>query len=74
MNEGLALWLRRRGSRPLSPALERVPVVRSLLRIVGEAPAGLIVDRGLILRVCSHARLEAFAAHARTSADLFSAR
>jgi uncharacterized membrane protein YbhN (UPF0104 family) len=50
----LALWLRRRGSRPLSPALERVPVVRSLLRIVGEAPAELIADRRLILRVAGY--------------------
>ncbi|MDB5714769.1 MAG: hypothetical protein JWO15_2166, partial [Sphingomonadales bacterium] len=34
----LALWLRGRGSHPLSPILERVPIVRSLLNIVGEAP------------------------------------
>ncbi|MEG8220533.1 lysylphosphatidylglycerol synthase transmembrane domain-containing protein [Sphingomonas sp. HH69] len=47
----LALWLRHRGSQPLSPRLERVGVVRNLLEIVGQAPAHLIGDRPLLLRV-----------------------
>ncbi|AMK22941.1 MULTISPECIES: lysylphosphatidylglycerol synthase transmembrane domain-containing protein [Sphingomonadaceae] len=47
----LALWLRHRGSQPLSPRLERVGVVRELLEIVGQAPADLIGDRALLLRV-----------------------
>ncbi|MEO8724146.1 MAG: lysylphosphatidylglycerol synthase transmembrane domain-containing protein [Sphingobium sp.] len=47
----LALWLRRRGSHPLSPFLEHLPVVRSLLHVVGEAPAKLLADKALILGV-----------------------
>ncbi len=46
-----ALWLRRRGSHPLSPLLERIPLVRTLLRIVGEAPGDIVGDRHLILCV-----------------------
>ena len=49
----LALWLRRRGSRPLSPLLEHIPVVRGLLHVVGEAPAALIADKPLILGVAA---------------------
>lgn len=47
----MALWLRRRGSHPLSPFLEHIPVVSSLLHVVGEAPARLMADRRLILGV-----------------------
>jgi uncharacterized protein (TIRG00374 family) len=47
----LALWLRRRGSRPLSPRLESIGVVRNLLETVGQAPSELIADRPLLLRV-----------------------
>lgn len=47
----LALWLRQRGSRPLSPRLESIGVVRNLLETVGQAPPELIADRPLLLRV-----------------------
>lgn len=47
----LALWLRARGSRPLPPRLGRIGVVRSLLETVAEAPAALLRDRGLLVRV-----------------------
>ena len=47
----LALWLRNRGSKPLSPFLEKIPVVRSLLHVVGEAPRSLVNDRLLLLKV-----------------------
>ncbi len=47
----LALWLRHRGSQPLPARLEGIGVVRSLLDTVGEAPAWLIADRSLLLRV-----------------------
>lgn len=47
----LALWLRHRGSQPLSPRLEHLAVVRTLLEIVGQAPADLIGDRQLLVRV-----------------------
>jgi uncharacterized membrane protein YbhN (UPF0104 family) len=47
----LALWLRHRGSEPLSPRLERLIWVRNLLEIVGQAPADLVGDRALLLRV-----------------------
>jgi len=49
----LALWLRRRGSHPLSPFLEHIPVVRGLLHVVGEAPANLLADKALILGVAA---------------------
>jgi uncharacterized protein (TIRG00374 family) len=49
----LALWLRRRGSHPLSPFLEHIPVVRSLLHVVGEAPAILLADKSLIFSVAA---------------------
>jgi uncharacterized protein (TIRG00374 family) len=48
---GFALWLRRRGSHTLSPLLERLPPVRTLLHIVGEAPGTLVSDPRLIVRV-----------------------
>ena len=47
----LALWLRHRGKRPLSPLLERLGPLPRILRILGEAPASLVGDRGLITRV-----------------------
>ncbi len=50
---GLALWLRQRGSRPLSPLLEHIPVVRSLLHVVGEAPKALVADKRLIMGVAT---------------------
>lgn len=47
----LALWLRRRGSRPLPAWLEHIPPIPALLKIVGEAPADLVTDRQLIATV-----------------------
>lgn len=47
----LALWLRRRGSRPLSPFLEHLPIVHTLLHVVGEALSKLLADKTLILGV-----------------------
>ncbi len=47
----LALWLRHRGSQPLSPRLEQIGVVRNLLESVGQAPDALIRDRPLLVRV-----------------------
>ena len=49
----LALWLRRRGSHALSPFLEHIPVVRSLLHVVGEAPAELLADKSLLSGVAA---------------------
>jgi uncharacterized membrane protein YbhN (UPF0104 family) len=49
----LALWLRRRGSHPLSPFLEHIPVVCTLLHVVGEAPAKLLADKSLVLGVAA---------------------
>jgi glycosyltransferase 2 family protein len=49
----LALWLRRRGSKPLSPFLEAIPVVRSLLHVVGKAPKALMTDRLLLAKVAA---------------------
>ena len=47
----LALWLRRRGRRPLPHWVERIAVVRNLVQAVGEAPAALVADRRLIAQV-----------------------
>lgn len=47
----LALWLRARGSRPLPPRIERIGFIRGLLETVGKAPAALLGDRRLLLRV-----------------------
>jgi uncharacterized protein (TIRG00374 family) len=47
---GLAIWIRRRDQRPLSPLLTRFAVVRNLLLIVGEAPKALLADHGLTAR------------------------
>ena len=49
----LALWLRRRGSRPLPPRIERLRPVSVLLRVVGEAPKHLIADHRLIAKVAA---------------------
>lgn len=50
---GLAAWIRWRGHRPLSPSLARFAVVRNLMLIVGEAPATLLGDGGLIARAAA---------------------
>lgn len=47
----LALWLRRRGRRPLPSWVERFPPFARLFGIVSEAPAKLVQDRRLIVRV-----------------------
>lgn len=47
----LALWLRHRGSLPLPPGIERLGLVRKLVRIVGEAPAALVGNRRLVVLV-----------------------
>lgn len=47
----LALWLRRSGARCLPGWVERIPLVRSLIETMGEAPPELVSDRSLILRV-----------------------
>lgn len=47
----LALWLRHRGSQPLSPRLERIGVVRALLASVSQAPSKLLANRQLLLVV-----------------------
>jgi uncharacterized protein (TIRG00374 family) len=49
----LAIWIRWRGRRPLSPMLARFAVVRNLMLIVGEAPGSLLADRGLISRAAA---------------------
>jgi uncharacterized protein (TIRG00374 family) len=49
----LALWLRRRGSRPLPSKVERLRLVSVLLRVVGEAPKHLIADHRLIAKVAA---------------------
>jgi len=47
----LALWLRRRGDKPLPAAVENVRPIRQLLETVAQAPAELIHDRRLFFRV-----------------------
>ncbi|MBC7576597.1 MAG: flippase-like domain-containing protein [Tardiphaga sp.] len=47
----LALWLRRRGRRPLPPWLEDIGAVRRLLDAFALAPAALLKDRNLLFRV-----------------------
>lgn len=49
----LALWLRRRGSRPLPARFERIGVIRNLLVAMAEAPAALLADRLLLMRVAA---------------------
>lgn len=50
---GLALWIQRRGLRPVSPRLARFASIRALVKIVGEAPKQLLIDRRLIVRVAA---------------------
>jgi uncharacterized membrane protein YbhN (UPF0104 family) len=47
----LALWLRHRGSRPLPPQVERLGPIRSVVGIIGEAPAELVGNRRLLVIV-----------------------
>ncbi len=47
----LALWLRRRGSRPLPDRIEHIDFVRRLLETVAQAPAALLRDTRLTLTV-----------------------
>ncbi len=47
----LALWLRERGSQPLPPLVERVRPVAQLLETMAEAPATLVKDRALLVRI-----------------------
>jgi uncharacterized protein (TIRG00374 family) len=47
----LALWLRNRGSRPLSPWIEKIGAVRAIVETVGQAPKFLLSDRILLVRV-----------------------
>jgi uncharacterized membrane protein YbhN (UPF0104 family) len=49
----LALWLRRRSRHPLSPLLECIPLVRMLLRIIGEAPRPIVTDYHLVALVAA---------------------
>jgi len=49
----LALWLRRRGSRPLPERIKRLRPISSLLHIIGEAPPALVSDRPLLIRVAA---------------------
>lgn len=44
----LALWLRRRGSKPLPQLIEAVRPIRQIIEILGEAPAALLKDRRLM--------------------------
>lgn len=50
---GLALWLRKRGSAPLPRRLESIAPVRSLLDSVAQAPAKLLRDHRLLIRVAA---------------------
>lgn len=47
----LALWLRKRGSEPLPPQIERFKPLAKLLEVVGDAPAALVRDRRLLAKV-----------------------
>ena len=47
----LALWLRRRGSRPLPPRLESLRPVRMLIEAFSEAPDELVSDLRLLFSV-----------------------
>ncbi|KQY29956.1 hypothetical protein ASD38_11625 [Caulobacter sp. Root487D2Y] len=47
----LALWLRRRGGRPLPAFLERLGPIRILLETLAQAPSDLLADRKLLARV-----------------------
>jgi glycosyltransferase 2 family protein len=67
----LALWLRRRGSQPLPPRVERLHFVRSLLDTVAQAPHDLIADRRLLVRVAGCNALIFFADAATLWACLY---
>lgn len=47
----LALWLRKRGSKPLPPRIERFKPIARLLEVIGDAPAALVKDRRLLVHV-----------------------
>ena len=47
----LALWLRKRGSRPLPSMVERIRPISQLLQTMSEAPTLLVGNRRLLLRV-----------------------
>lgn len=47
----LALWLRRRGSKPLPIYIERIRPISQLLETVAEAPTRLIADHRLLAHV-----------------------
>jgi glycosyltransferase 2 family protein len=49
----IALWLRRRGTRPLPPLIEKIGFVRSLLETVAQAPDALLRDRRLLAGVAA---------------------
>ncbi|WP_324827928.1 lysylphosphatidylglycerol synthase transmembrane domain-containing protein [Qipengyuania zhejiangensis] len=68
----LALWLRNRGSKPLPPRIERFTPIAKLLTVIGEAPAELVRDHGLLGRVavCNAA---VFLADSMTLAIIFMA-
>jgi uncharacterized membrane protein YbhN (UPF0104 family) len=50
---GLALWLRKRGSQPRPSILDRFPGAAAFLKMVGEAPIGLVGSRRLIAGVAA---------------------
>ena len=45
------LWLSRRGERPLPKRLQKIKALRSLMETMGEAPAELLRNGGLIVRL-----------------------
>lgn len=47
----LALWLRKRGSEPLPPRIERFKPLAKLLEVIGDAPAALVRDHRLLAKV-----------------------
>ncbi len=47
----LALWLRKRGSEPLPPRIERFKPLAKLLEVIGDAPAALVKDHRLLAKV-----------------------
>ncbi|MEA3003606.1 MAG: hypothetical protein QOH81_2394 [Sphingomonadales bacterium] len=46
-----ALWLRRRGRRPLPAWMARIGPLRRMMETVGEAPSGLLRDKALLIEV-----------------------
>lgn len=47
----LALWLRKRGSEPLSSRIEHFKPLAIILEVIGDAPSELVKDRRLLARV-----------------------